>query len=310
MRRARALLAASAAVVVAASLGAPAQATYPGDPGSVAFGATVDGNVDVYSARADGSEVRRLTEDPGFDACVAYDATGDRVAFCSTRTGPGTEIWTMRSDGTQEHRLTRLNGAAAFPDFAPRRPWVAFSFSELPAPPATPVFDIWIIRDDGRRLRQLTDTPDVDESYPVWSPDGRWIAFIRADRNRQNGQLWVMDRNGRRQRQLTFDPLTKEQLPDWRPDGEQIAYEAGRDTWVINPDGSGQTNITKTPALQEYGVAWSPDGQRIAYLDNTTRLVNTMRVDGTDRRVVAPNLPVQFAPAWQPIPNRGPATQR
>jgi TolB protein len=178
---------------------------------------------------------------------------------------------------------------------------VAFQLQANPTAPA----NIWTIRDNGTGLRRLTNTPAKDEAYPAWSPDGRWIAFIRSNADYSEGQLWVMDRHGRHQRQLTFDPAPKDQLPDWRPDGKQIAYEAGGgdggDLWLINPDGSGQVNVTHTPEVPELGVAWSPDGQRLAYLNFRDRLVYTMRPDGSDVRVVRPGLGTQYVPAWQPL---------
>ncbi len=60
--------------------------------------------------------------------------------------------------------------------------------------------------------------------FPVWSPDGKSIAFIHtddfdADDNPVNSQVWVMDADGGHQRTLTTDSPMKDQVPDWSPDG-------------------------------------------------------------------------------------------
>jgi Tol biopolymer transport system component len=267
--------------------------------GRLAFGLTQPGatSPDIYSVRPDGAGLRQLTDDPGFDACAAYNARGDQIAFCSDRLDPGGvfEIWTMRADGASQRQLTNLGGRATFPDFSPHDRRVAFQWRA----PAATRFDVWTIRSNGSKPRQLTNTPEVHEQWPAWSPTGRKIAFIRSDAAGTTTQLWLMDRHGRHQRQLTFDTAFKDQLPDWQPDGMQITYMAGNDIWLINPDGTGQTNITNTPHVQEYGTAWSPDGQRIAYLNLAERRVHTMRPDGTDVQPVGPVTGLQFVPGWQ-----------
>jgi Tol biopolymer transport system component len=304
MRVPRVVLSTSLLFVLTATTASAAHATYPGDNGDLAFGAVADGETqpDIFSVPAAGSGApRRLTHDPGFDACAAYDATGQRIAFCSGRTGGGElEIWTMNADGTDETQLTHLNGFATFPDFSPTGHRVAFGFR---AEPTAGSFDIWEVRRTGRHPRPLTDDPNTDDAFAAYSPDGRWIVFVRAPLGQQLGQLWIMDRNGRRERQLTFDQPLKWQVPDWRPDGEQIAYQAGLDVWVIDPDGGGQRNITNTPQVQEYGPVWSPDGRRMAYMNPVDRRVYTMRANGGDVVDVAPDLPLQFVPAWQPLPD-------
>lgn len=302
MRMRRCLPAALLGLALATSALPPAEATYPGGVGRIAFGLTQPGglNPDIYSVRPDGTGLRQLTDDPGFDACAAYDATGRDIAFCSGRTGAGTfEIWTMKADGSNERRLTYLNQRATFPDFSPSGRHVVFTLSAGAAPA-----DIWTIRKDGSHPRPLTSTPEVDDAFPAWSPDGRSIIFLEGNAERTVSQLWIMDRNGRHQRQLTFDATVKDQLPDWRPDGKLIAYQAGSDIWLIRPDGSGQVNITNTPAVEEVGTAWSPDGRRIAYLNFAERRVYTVRRDGTDVRAVGPATGLQFVPGWQPEPRR------
>jgi Tol biopolymer transport system component len=289
------ILACAIALIMAA---VPADATYPGRVGRLAYGVRVAGNVDIYSIRPDGTDPRRLTDDPGFDACAAYNARGDRIAFCSDRLNPGVayEIWTMNPDGTDQRQLTDLGGRATFPDFSPNGRRLALQWRALDATR----FDIWTVKADGTKPRQLTDTPDLHEHWPAWSPNGRKIAFVRSDAAGIANQLWLMTRHGRHQRQLTYDATFKDQLPDWRPDGKQIAYMADNDIWVINPDGSRQINITNTPNIREYGTAWSPDGRRIAYLNIDDSRVYTMNADGTDVRPATTGLGPEFVPAWQP----------
>ncbi|TML11573.1 MAG: hypothetical protein E6G33_14575, partial [Actinobacteria bacterium] len=84
MKKALAMTAAAAACALAAlaAFSGSARATYGGATnGRIAFGMNVGGNVDVYTALPNGQDLRRLTDDPHFDACAAYSADGQRIAY-------------------------------------------------------------------------------------------------------------------------------------------------------------------------------------------------------------------------------------
>jgi dipeptidyl aminopeptidase/acylaminoacyl peptidase len=82
--------------------------------------------------------------------------------------------------------------------------------------------NLWIVDTDGSRVRELT-TGDRDDSSPVWSPDGKRIAFL-SDRD-GTAQLFVMYVDTKEVAQLTH----LEQAPTgfkWSPDSKQIAFTA------------------------------------------------------------------------------------
>jgi Tol biopolymer transport system component len=104
---------AGACLVVDLVLGVgPAQATYPGINGRLAFG-LIGENVDIYTIKPDGHDLRRLTTDPGPDICPAYSPDGKSVAFCRF-TATGAEIWAMKANGQQQHQITHLGGRASY----------------------------------------------------------------------------------------------------------------------------------------------------------------------------------------------------
>jgi Tol biopolymer transport system component len=280
-----------AVAAVLALLGAPAaQATYPGHTnGRLAFGMTVDGNTDVYSVLPTGQALRRLTDDPRFDACPAYAADGESIAWC----GPG-GVWLMKQDGTEKRQLTTFG---AFPDISPDGSKVVF----MGGPSGSNNIDIWAVDIGTGNLARLTTAPAFD-GFPAWSPDGSRIVYESPDPLTGIVQLWLIDADGS-PTQLTFDPASKDQVPDWSPDGAKIAYVAnvpgrrGGDIWVINADGTSPHPITSGADL--LGTAWSPDGTQIATLNWTTRTVEVLNTDGSDRHAVHPG-GIQFVPGWQP----------
>ena len=288
-----AMLAGLAGITV---LSPPASATYPGtDNGRLAFGMSIDGNVDIYSAVPNGAALRQLTTSPSFDACPAYSPNGRQIAYCSNRGGTF-EIWQMDQNGKRQRQVTDL-GFALWPDYSPNGSRIAFEGHG----PNDPNTEIYTANSDGSDLRQLTSAAG-NNTYPAWSPDGSSIVF-ESDRTGVP-QVWEMNADGSGQTQLTFDNVPKDQVPDWSPDGSQIAYTAdtspdgnGGQIMVMNADGSGQHAITDGP--NDYGPTWSPDGTKLALLDLATRDIEVINVDGSGRYVVHHDGP-QFVPAWQP----------
>jgi TolB protein len=298
---------AGCALVALAAVAGSARATYPGATnGRIAFGMRVDGNVDVYTARPGGQDLRRLTDDPGFDACAAYSADGSRIAYCSGQGGGPVQVWTMKQNGTDKQQVTHMSGPAIFPKYSPDGSEIVFGAK----PADSPTRDIYVINGDGTDLRRLTANTG-DNAYAEFSPDGSKIVF---NSNRTGTwQVYVMNADGSNQTQLTFDALPKNQISDWSPDGSKIAYlsttsggipdasPAGTwgDIWVMNADGSGQHAVTTGATY--YGTAWSPDGTRIATLDWPSRTVYTVdATDGSHAQAVHPGPGPQYVPGWQP----------
>jgi Tol biopolymer transport system component len=297
-------LAAVLALAGLAALVGSARATYPGATnGRLAFGINIGGNTDVYSVRPDGQDLRRLTTDPGFDACAAYSADGRRIAYCSGQGGGPVQVWTMKQNGTDKQQVTHLSGPAIFPDFSPDGSKIVFTAK----PAGSPTRDIYVIASDGSGLTRLTSGAG-DNTYPAFSTDGSKIVF---NSNRTGtSQVYLMNADGTGQTQLTFDPQPKDQVSDWSPDGSKIAYLADThgisdvvnpswgDICVMNADGSDQHQITHNATY--YGTAWSPDGSRIATMDMPTRTIYTVNAsDGSDAEAVHPG-GLQFVPGWQP----------
>jgi Tol biopolymer transport system component len=131
--------------------------------------------------------------------------------------------------------------------------------------------DIAVIRTDGTGFRNLTRSPDANEWGPVWSPDGRRIAYSSDE----NGipQLFVMAADGSKARQLSD---VWGEYPAWSPDGSRIAFASSMggstpfgdtdyDVFVTDDDGSDESNLTAAPDSVDMYPTWSPDGAWIAF---------------------------------------------
>lgn len=190
---------------------------------------------ELYSMAADGSDQRRLTGDEVMKVDPAVspaDGTVAYIAFQPMDREPGAfelGLFSIAADGSSPRALA---------PFSPRRDVFNASWSPdgtrvvLELASARPrgsthgsrrQSDIAVMNADGTGLRRLTRTRML-ETNPVWSPDGRLIAFT-SDRHVKRGkrerwgpdfELYVMRADGTRIRRLTRNSVP-DLVPDWQP---------------------------------------------------------------------------------------------
>ncbi len=156
-----------------------------------------------------------------------------------------------------------LTSASALAAIAPNGQiaYVARGASTIPFGP-TEQQDIWVMNPDGTGAVNLTDTTDIDEFSPVWSPDGSRIAFISDSFTRT---LSVMNADGSGKTAIVSGALD----PSWGPDGSQIAVMKEREglaaaVVIVDLDTLAETVVTEHAAMEP---VWSPDGSKIAFVD-------------------------------------------
>ncbi len=320
----------------------PAEAAFPGKNGRIAFHANRDGNVDVFSVRADGTGLRRLTDYYWWDQDPSFSADGEKIAFESRRgDGHVPAIWIMNADGTRERQVTFPNGP--YPD------------DDKDFGPAT-----W--SPDGKRIvyfhvPSVEDNSDPDTDYsghvyalnlsngremdltpgfwgagqPSWSPDGRRIAFVGSRTGQEGSDIYTMKTDGTGLKRLT-DNESGAGEPQWSPDSSKIVFRTDRtgevdpycdpdrsscdpltEIYVMDRDGSDQTRLTH-PVIKvgpgensgegpDSSPAFSPNGRKIVFARGGELWV--MRADGAGQKdLTASEGDEGYSPSWQPLPRR------
>lgn len=89
--------------------------------GRIAFAGVQSGGFDIYSIAPDGTELARLTDDPGDDNWPTYSPDGTKMAFFSNRDGTD-GIWVMNADGSDPRRIAE----GGEPNWSPQGDWITF----------------------------------------------------------------------------------------------------------------------------------------------------------------------------------------
>jgi Tol biopolymer transport system component len=229
----------------------------------------------------------------------------EQLVFDSTRGGVYRDLYIINSDGFDLSRLTRGEADSFAGPFSPdgtRIVYTAFGLttSDIMVIDADPLAGTG----DGSPVN-LTNTPDTDEGFPAWAPDGTKIAF--TTRRDGNNEIYLMDADGANLIRLTDNPAD-DFAPAWSPDGAQIAFVSDRDReagiydlYIMNADGSGVTRLTDDKAI-DYTPAWSPDGMRIAFRSHHDGPADiyVISVDGSGLANLTNSAADEWAPAWSP----------
>lgn len=135
-----------------------------------AFSSTHEGNQEIYTAAADGSDLVRITQSPGIDAHPCWSPDGRWIAFATDRWS-GLELAAVHPDGTGLVRLTRSPGLDDYPEYSPDGSRLAFVSNR------DGQFEIYLARADGSEAENLSRHPALD-SFPTWTRDGRGVTFV------------------------------------------------------------------------------------------------------------------------------------
>ncbi len=177
--------------------------------------------------------------------------------------------------------------------------------------------DIYVMNADGSNQRQLTfgavNPTDgfrrTGATNPMWSPDGRRIAFI-GNLEYQKYNLNVMNADGTRIKKIT-DGINVS-YATWSPDGTTLLFSDACGSidnvlcpiniYRVNVDGTGLTKLTNnTTGTEDLEPAWSPDGTKIAFIsikDNDWTGIYVMNTDGTNRLRLTSSQANDDSPKW------------
>jgi len=228
------------------------------------------GSMNIWRVAVDENTGRRSGDyEPvtaGVTQCahLSISADGRRIAFTSSVGSMNVEkvVLDAKSASIQGEPIpvSRGSGGLMGHSASPDGEWIACQPSGVQE-------DVILLRKDGRERRQLTNDRYKDRG-PVWSPEGRPIAFY-SDRSGKY-EIWAVNPDGSNLTQLSRTSKSSTTAPRWSPDGKRLLFLADKDMLVIDPSkGWADQTPQVVPATDGQGHdfspdSWSPDGTSIA----------------------------------------------
>jgi eukaryotic-like serine/threonine-protein kinase len=231
--------------------------------GRIIFAALSGGTSDLWTVKADGTELRPLTSGAGLNAFPVASADGKYIVFVSARSG-SPHLYRMNVDGTDLKQLTSAAGEVN-PAVTPDSLWVVFSN----------VADnkLWKVSiDGGTPSRVSTKLAGV----PAVSPDGKLIACRYREEVLRPFQLGIVSlETGQTVKAIDFPPTsTAGGGMQWSADGKSVMYVDTRNgvsnIWGQPIDGSAAKQLTDFKSDQIFTFNWSKDGKLLLARGNVT----------------------------------------
>jgi tricorn protease len=274
-------------------------------------------NDDIWVAKADGSDVRRLTDFTGQDGSPMWSPDGRRLYYVSEALGNPANIVVQDltaglapplREGNPRLLTHHQDDAVRRARISTNGEWIVYECDG----------DLWVVSTRDGQSRKLaievhaddkanadhTTTFTKDMTEYALSPDEKHVAFA------VHGDLFLMPIAGGKATRLTDTPAVEHGI-SWAPDGKKLLFVSDRgaqeDLYLLEADDPEHPEFTKahrfktkqltnTPEV-EFGGSFTPDGSRIAFI-RAGKLV-TMKPDGTDVKPLVDQTEV-FDYDWSP----------
>jgi dipeptidyl aminopeptidase/acylaminoacyl peptidase len=320
----------------------------------IAFTGRVGDSSGVAVARADGSDVRLLATTKGTNAVLpragnrlAWSPDGTRLAFNSTAVGPeadangdpmvitryaykptASEGLTRFNDNRRTHiyvvevatrRVTQMTQGSRDEhsiDWSPSGDEIVYASNPEPDPDRVFHLDLFAVNVATGKIRTIVHKRTV-ETQPVWSPDGKMLAYLGTKRelqssetNMENAHVWVANADGSNQREIGSVIDNPQGAPRWAPDGKslytvvgergvshlyRLALAGGKAEVVIGGDRVGSWSIAKNGTIAfASGTPKEPAALELLESGGTPRELLALNTELLAGRAIAPTESLTF----------------
>ena len=226
----------------------------------------------LYIVEVQSREVFTLTSGTDFseERGGAWSPDGQRIAFVALKEN-------VSSTGELHYHLCMINRDGTGKECLLERDSIIWTVAWSPTGEQV-LFEqngsIWVVNPDGSGLLKVVDAPIEHwrpyTAQPVWSPNGRRIAFAAPGVGEENNaDIFVINADGSGMFNLTRHPAEDIQ-PAWSPDGRYITFVSTREghwgIYAVEVEGGALLPVFYNPDAGAYLPTWSPDGSQIAFV--------------------------------------------
>lgn len=154
----------------------------------------------------------RITSNDRLDGSPAFHPDGIRIFYTSfmdrdsANKITNSEIFVTDTSGSYHTRLTNRVGNDGALDISPNGKTIACHYF------INGKADIYIMDIEGNRMKQLT-SDTLDNRWPRWTPDGKYLAYTRVT---ENSDIWIMDKNGNNKKPYVTSPK-RDEILEFKP---------------------------------------------------------------------------------------------
>jgi tricorn protease len=185
---------------------------------------------EIFTTPVDEGDIRQITDSPARDKEPRYSPDGKWIAFISDMSGRE-EIYTVPVSGGEPQKVTDLDTLKFGFSWSPNSKELAFVSSDN---------KLRKYSLDSHQTAELATSRYGNIGNPVWSPDGKWIAYSKADQTR-NTDVYLISSAGGEEHKMTFESFN-ELNPRFSPDGRKLFFVRNEGTG-FGGDGERSTQI-------------------------------------------------------------------
>lgn len=267
--------------------------------------------MEIYTADADGSNVKRLTNTPGYDGGPFFSADGQRICWRRfTPKGDVAEVWTMNADGSEPKPLTKLGAMSWAPYFHPSGEYLIFTTNLN----GFANFELYIVDAAGKHDPVRVTNTDGFDGLPVFSPDGKKLSWTSGRTSGGQSQIFIADWHhdharvalGLEKKIQNEEPKIK--TPDFAATGAEIAeadlkqhisYLASDELGGRMTGTEGEKLATQYFADIAKQIGLAPFGDDHTYFDNFDFTAGVALGDGN--KLTLSGLDLNVEQDWKPM---------